>query len=571
MATFFNGRLLVTPTTASAVNDDAMRNQNLATTNRLALIGLCDRGQPKTALRFGSPTEAKKALVSGELLDAVLAAFAPSAETGGPGEVVVFRVNPATQGTGTMLDADGHVAINLTSTDYGVGENEINYKVEAGTLAGTRITTKRNLNYYTKDNIARSAFTVHYVGTETTATIDITGTQVKLSAPAGTIVSTIELSTAKNVLALVERINAIPGFIANILDGNAYALALNGLDYVTAASVKTTYTVRADLQAAIDWINSGAEEYLTATRGTNAGKPPAPATTKFISGATSGVSDISDWVDCFEALQGIDVQWVVPLSSDDAIHAMADAHVLYMSTIGKRERRCVVGTALDTTDEQAIELAKSINSDRTSLIHIGHYNYDSAGSLTLFPPYITAALVGGMFAGVNPGTPLTNKSIRVRGLERNVRVPTDTDLLLSNGVFCVESTDLGYKVVQSISTWLTSDNYNRVEQSCGTALDFVTRNVREQLDVLRGQKGNPLILSRAGSIVESVLSELAREEPVGPGILAGNAFSPPYRNIVASLEGDVLRVEFECSPVIPVNYVLATIYAVPFTGTATIF
>jgi hypothetical protein len=51
-------------------------------------------------------------------------------------------------------------------------------------------------------------------------------------------------------------------------------------------------------------------------------------------------------------------------------------------------------------------------------------------------------------------------------------------------------------------------------------------------------------------------------------VLAGDDVNPPYRNIQASLEGDVLRIEFECSPVIPVNYVLATIYAVPFSGAA---
>lgn len=77
------------------------------------------------------------------------------------------------------------------------------------------------------------------------------------------------------------------------------------------------------------------------------------------------------------------------------------------------------------------------------------------------------------------------------------------------------------------------------------------------------------MLRRAISITESTLRELAREEPQGPGVLAGSAESPAYRNITASLEGDVLRVEFECSPVIPVNYVLATIFAVPFSGVAT--
>jgi hypothetical protein len=77
------------------------------------------------------------------------------------------------------------------------------------------------------------------------------------------------------------------------------------------------------------------------------------------------------------------------------------------------------------------------------------------------------------------------------------------------------------------------------------------------------------LLSRAVSIAESTLRELSRAEPQGPGIIVGNDASPAYQNISAALEGDVLRVQFECSPVIPTNYVLATIFAVPFSGTAT--
>jgi len=83
MSVFFNGRLIVSPTTASVVNDDAMRNQNLTVRQRCCLVGRAAAGKPKTALRFGSPQEAQRELVSGELLDAVLAAFDPSNETGG--------------------------------------------------------------------------------------------------------------------------------------------------------------------------------------------------------------------------------------------------------------------------------------------------------------------------------------------------------------------------------------------------------------------------------------------------------------------------------------------------------
>jgi hypothetical protein len=182
---------------------------------------------------------------------------------------------------------------------------------------------------------------------------------------------------------------------------------------------------------------------------------------------------------------------------------------------------------------------------------------------------MTAALIAAAFSGVNPGTPLTNKTLKVQGLERDLLNPTDTDVLIEAGVLCVENTEQGYKVVQSISTWLTNDNYNRVEQSTGCALDFTVRNVRQAVDVLRGQKGNPLLLSRSNSIAESTLRELARAEPEGPGVLAGDETNPPYKNITSSLEGDVLRIQFECSPVIPANYVLVTVYAVPFSGSAT--
>ena len=569
MPVFLNGRLIVTPTTASVVNDDAMRNQNLSVGNVVALVGRSAGGKPKTALRFGSPQEAQRELVSGELLDAVLTAFDPSAQTGGPFQVVALRVNPAVQSGLTLQSAAAADVITLVSTNYGLIANQIKVKVEAGSVSGLRLTTQRGNDYYSQDNVGRAAFSVEYTGAQSTATITINGTQAVLAAPAGTTVATLDLTQFATVQDLVDRINLVADFEAEVLDGNFTRPTLNGLDFVTAQSVKTAYTVRADLQAAVDWFNGTGEGFITATRVTGAGAPPAAIPFTFLSGGSDGTTTYNDWADAFEALQSVDVQWITPISSDAAIHALADTHVAYMSNVGLKERRCIVGTATGTSDEQAIAAAKALNSDRTSLVHLGHYNYDASGKLVLKAPYITAALLSGMFSGVNPGTPLTNKTIKVRGLERDLRRPTDTDVLINGGVLCVENTDQGYKVVQSISTALWSTAYNRREQSTGVAVDFVARNIRNALDVLRGAKGNPLVLSRAVSIAESTLRELAREEPQGPGVLAGNAESPAYRNIKASLEGDVLRVEFEASPVIPVNYVLATIFAVPFSGTAT--
>lgn len=570
MAVFFNGQLLITPTTASVVNDDAMRNQNLSVGNIAALVGKATGGKPKTALRFGSPEQAIATLRSGELLDAVLRAFDPSAQTNGPSMVIAMRVNPAEQSELALKNAGGDDVIKLTSTNFGLKDNEIKVKIENGSLFGKRVTAQLGKSYGTRDNIGRAAFSVRYTGTEATATITVTGTAVTVAAPAGTTVATIDLQQYSTVGAVVDYINSMPNFRGALLDRSESRKSLQGLDFVAAQSIKTEYVVRADLQAIVDWFNSAGEEFVTAERLPNVGTLPVNIPFTYLSGGSDGNTTITDWADAFEALQRVDAQWIGAISPDEAVHALCDTHVTFCSNQLRRERRCILGTDVETSDDEAAEWAKSLNNDRTSLVHIGFYDIDRAtGKMELLPPYILTGLLVGMFSGVNPGTPLTNKSVKVRGLERDLRNPVDTDVLIQSGILCLENTEEGYKVVKSISTWLVNDNYNRVEVSTGAALDFVARNVRQALDILRGAKGNPLVLSRAVSITDTTLKELAREEPQGPGVLAGNEESPPYRNIKASLEGDVLRVQFECSPVIPVNYVLVTIFAVPFTGTAT--
>lgn len=570
MSVFFNGQLLVSPVTASQVNDDAMLNANLTNGNVVALVGKSTGGQPQTALPFGSPDEAAAVLNSGELLDAVKMAFDPSSDTNGPSTVIAIRINPAIQATGTLLDATSAPAISMTSIGYGQRENQIKIKVEAGSLVGRRITTQRGTDLYTQDNIGRAAFSVRYTGAAANATITINATTVSLIAPVGTTVATIDLTQFPDVQSLVDRISTVPGFTASVLESSYSKPALNGLDFVTAADVKTAaLTVRADLQACIDWLNGSSQGYVSAARAAGAGAMPALSPFVYLTGGSDGTSTMNDWALAYSVLQTLDVQWVTPISSDPAVHAMNDAHCVFMSNVGRKERRGIVGPAIGTTDVAALALAKSLNSDRTSMVHLGHYDYDQNGLLTLYPPYMSAARLAGGFSGVSPGTPLTNKNFKCRGLERNLRNPTDTDVLILGGLLCLENTPTGYKVVQSISTWLQSQNYNRREVSCGAALDFAVRDVREGLDVLRGQKNNPLLLQRAGSIAQSRLAALAVDESAGgPGILAGNAANPAFRNITVSLAGDVIQVQFECSPVIPANYILVTVFAVPFSGTA---
>lgn len=571
MPVFFNGRLWISPATMSVVDDSAMFNRGLSVSNVQAIIGRSVAGKPNTALRFGSPSEARAVLQGGEGLKAIEKAFDPSSQTGAASTIIFVRVNPATQAALVLNDLSPTPVVNLKSTDYGLVANQVKFKIETATNRGMKVTTQRGNDYYSQDDVHRDAFQVQYIGAAASAVMSITGTSVVLQAPTGTTVATIDLAAYKSVQELVDRINAVSSFSAAVLDGNANKPALNGLDYVSVQDVKTAaYTARADLQAFVDYINGTAEGFVDAERVDGVGKPPANINWTYLSGGSDGTVTNQNWSDAYDqVLQAEDVQWVTPLSGAAAIHAMNDSHCAYMSNIARMERRGICGTALATTDDQAIAAAKALNSDRTSLVHLGFYDYNDDGDLTLFEPYILAAQIAGGFCGTNPGTALTNKALKVRGLERKLRNPTDTDRLITGGVLCVEDTNTGYKVVQSISTWLINDNYNRVEQSTGVALDFTARNIRQALDVLRGEKANPITMARALSITESTLRQLAMAEPQGPGVLAGDADNPAYKNITVSIEGDVLRVEFQCSPVIPVNYIPVTIFAVPFAGSAT--
>lgn len=569
MPVYFNGQLLVSPTTASAINDDAMQSQNLTTGNVLAYVGKAAGGKPKTVLEFGSPEQARATLRSGEMLDAVLAAFDPSEDTGSPSVVRVVRVNPAVQATLALKDATNNTVINLASANYGLLDNMVKVKVEAGSVEGKAISVGYDSAYIFGDNIGRAAFSIHYTGAQSSAKLSIMQTELVLTIGSGGS-DTIKFSDYRTVSALVDKLNSIAGISASVMERSDNKATANGLDFVADMDIKTAaYTVRSDLQAVVDWFNSTAFKYVTATRATTAGTLPVNIPYTFLSGGAEGVTTTTDWSDALVALQSKPVNWISAITPDDAIHAMVDTHVAYCSETLRRERRSILGTDLNTTDEVALQKAKNLNSKRTSLVHIGHYAYNTAGVLELRPAYMTAALVAAAFAGSAPGTALTNKTLKVKGWERDLLNPTDTDPLLLGGVMPVENTEEGYKVVQSITTWLGDQKYNNREQSCGAALDYTVIEVRKAIDALRGKNQTPILMSRAANIAKTTLTALAKPEPQGPGVLAGDDASPAFRNITASMSGDVISVQFECSPVIPNNYNLVTVYAVPYSGSTT--
>lgn len=567
---FYNGRRYTTPTTVSQVSDEKMAPRTQAVGNNLALVGTSGGGQPKTPFTVQSPEDLKRKVRSGDLLVGGRKSFGPT-PIGAPRTIHCVRVGTATRATLVLKDGSAADTVKLTSRLWGNEGNATFAKVENGTLRGKKLTVQLENVYTVGDNLARDAFKVRYTGSETAATLDITAGQALLKHGA-TVAATIDLADFPTVQHLCDRINATPGFSASAAPNATKHPTANALDFITGADVKTAdYTAKADLQAMVDWLNSAASELVEGERVAGSGKVPANAAARYLAGAADPAPTMQDWADAIDALETVDCQHIVPLSDDPAVHAMVEAHVIFMSTAGRKERRATVGGPAGLTLAAAKPLAAALGNDRMTFAWPAHYDYDLLGNRTLLPGYMTAAVIGAARAGVNPGVSLTNKPVNVDALEFLARNPTDTDEAIQAGILVIELTEEdGFKVVRDISTWLASDNYNRVENATGTAIDYVARSCRKVVDHLRGEKAGPALMAEGLSLIKSQLTYLAKPEPIGMGILVGDEKSPPFRNLSASTQGDVTQYFFECSPVVPNNFQLIGISVSPYSGVATI-
>lgn len=569
MSTFFNGSYLVTPDVVSAVDDSLMYPAGLPSGNVLALIGESSGGKPKTAIRIRSPLHAQRLLRSGPLLDAAIRAFAPASIAGSPAGVLVVRVDPAEQSEAVLKGAGDVDVINLKSTDYGAHTTGLEIRLETGTRVGFRVSVRQDGVVFYRDNIGLDVMNVQYTGAAITAAVKVEAGNLVLEAPSGTAVKTYILAEWSSTAALVEAITASMTDWEVTVERGAERFRPERMDKVTITDAKTAASVlTGNAWSIVNYINSNSEIYLDAEFATTAPvlSPVTCGWTPLTGGANGNVLPV-DWEEGFDALHEIEAHWLVPLTDNPAIWDMAAAHCDYLSA-RKRERRAFVGADTGVTEEQAKGHAYGINSDRVAYVWPGVYEYDAiTRELLLKPAYLAAVNVAAAFACLNPGTTMSRKALSVAAAEVLLKEPTDTDDLIESGVLPLVQNESGIIVSQAVTTWQMDDRYNRREVSVGAAVDYVSRTVRQALEPMLGDRASPEILPRARSRLTSVLDDLSRLPPNGPGVLVGGTDSPPYRNLSLEIEGDVMRVSFECSPVIPINYVLIGISVSPWRGT----
>lgn len=565
---YFNGELLTIPGAYSTTDVSAMSTKGDSDTAKvIALIGECTGGEPGVVQFFTEPTAARKVLKSGELLKACEKAWNPvsKSKTGvkldGANLIACIRSNEATKSSTTINDGQ----LVISSKDWGAN-TAFQVKLQDGTVKGSKkLVTYDQVNgtYETIDNIG-ALFTLKYTGSQKYAEVNIQPSDdgySYLTTKVGesdhdTLVEDIKIKLdrikIKSIKTLIGEIQAYENYQLVIPGNYNPRLKVTDLDMVEHLDITSAHpitAVYADMKSKLE--NDSQLIELTSFDASKGAIENFDYIT--LEGGTEGVSPAS-WVKFFDALSNYDIFYIVPLTSDKAIHAELIAHINELSGSMGRERRCVLGGNIGETLLETIDRSKTAAFDRVQVVYGGFWDYDSNNELTLYPPYILAAQHAGRAAYLEDGEPATHDVYRMAApeykLERN-----EITQLLQNGVLAFEfvlgktGTSQSYvRLVQDLTTDVLSTDTVHTERATGALADSINKQIREELDdLLTGRKTTSSDLTSAKNRIISILDDRKRKNQI-----------IDYKDVYVTKSGTVTEVDFSVAPAEPNNFTLIT-------------
>lgn len=607
MGVFFNGRFYIKPTTAVFIDDSALQPVGLIGANVIGMLGPAKDGIPNQGFLITSLNDAVELFSEGPLVEGISAAF-----SGGAQSIWATRVGGTYNSTTKAFSSaplqaiygpsgSPNIPFKLLSSIYGAHANGISVNFDNNVTSGVDITVTGFGNTYTALGVKSDCLKIVNGGAVTVNFSIGTGTAL-LTINDGTNTSpTIALASYTNMIDLVAAINqamavATPAAITSVtvtsVNDSAKPIELDYIAAGTDVTAGSTGYLSKNVKAVYDWLNSTQQPYVIAQDTNNifntvANKDisllMADATVTLVGGSYGSIDSTSYQgvlAEIYEDLSPLDM--IVPIVDDyltysltssttpDSIFNYVYEHCKYMSTLGNDERKGFVGYQFLDSDGDADTLvttllgkAVTFNSQYQIICSPRLSRFSQKGILTTFNGTYTAAFIAGLIAGFNVGEPITNKTISgVQGLS-TVFKNRQIIQLLDGGVLTIERLPSGiFKVVQGITTWITDDNFNKKEISVGLETNFVAKNVRNTLSTFVGRKNTPFVLQTIKGALIQILKDLEDQQ-----VIVGTTAYPAFRNIIISADGDIVRVSFECSPAIPINYVLITVHATIFSTT----
>lgn len=514
-------------------------------------------GEPKKVQWFTDPEEARQALIGGDLVEVIREAFNPGNDLR-PQQVGYMRINTATQ-SNAVLQASAVDKVDLLSRDYGAYTKQISYKLEDGTVAGSKkFSEKYKDNERVIDNIILESFSIIYTGAGTPAVLDITETALTTTVTGGPGGEDLNFLFAdyETIGELIDAINNAAGgvYTATLLNSNSLDPS-NELDIVTAQDILTAYNVTANVQALIDAITNQAQ-YMTASLSAGATRvmPDNVVAYERLIGGTDGASTVTEWTEAFQAAEAEDIQLIGIDVDSAAIVNIVKTHITKMnSRDGKSERQSIVGA--ETNFDNGLVQAVGLNKDAMNICWMDFTNRNSSQDITDFTSIHYAAKLLGQASASNLNEPLTFKNLDVVENKTKLNTVQKQDAIKA-GLIVPETTSDGLtRTVRSITTYQGAD-IKFAEFSAVREMLFIARDLRTAME--NAVVGKPGIKGKIAA-VDAVWEEKMRDYEDDFEIIISDPDNPienpaayDYSRVV---EGDVIRVKFKARIVMPINFV----------------
>jgi len=525
--------------------------------NNGVIFGDSKGGKPNEVLWFGSSSDAEDVLVSGKLLDGIKHAFNPG---GGmvPQKIGAWRVNPGTQSTYEYLETADPMIV-LTSRVYGVHANQIKTKLEAATTSGKKITVQyKNETEEVWDNVEKESFEIQYTGSDASALMEISLTAlITETGEVGAEVEDLNLlfTDFPTIQDLVDFINAQTDYTCSIKTLTPTDASSELDDVVAETDIKTNaVTAESSLQALIDAFNTSG--YVTAefkSTATDREIPDNVTDWVFLSGAIAGAYSSTEWAASLTLAEEEDIQFMGTSEEDAAIHTLIRNHCIKMNAAtGKNERQFLAGGAAGETTAQAETRAKALNSEYGLLAYPGivDYDFDDYTKTKTYSPAYYACKLLGMFVALALPEPATNKDVGILRWEKKLSV-VEIENLIKVGVCVGMQTRAGRLTVARSMTSYQGSELQKCEFSMMREALFASKDLRTAVE--ESFIGKAMTNSLLGRVDAIVVSKLSQYE--GLGIFTGDI---PYWGYKKTVQGDLIRIEYNCNLTAPTNFIFIT-------------
>jgi hypothetical protein len=585
----FNGATLRKPGAYSRSRVNLSGGFPLAPTGVVAIIGEAQGGEPGSSAGVQTYTsEDVAALIdsykSGPIVDAARILIAPARDNrvaNGASQIRVYKTNASTKASRILQNGAAQNLMTLQSSNWGDDENLIQVTVQDGSSANNKLITvkKGAVTENLSENLYAAVLSIQYSGAANECDLEIktvAGQKRLVATTADANIPADDLSivlAGKTIRSLVDIINNHASYSCSTSLSNAAGIGADSLDWViTPLDITSAKTLRRAQQELLDIINSESE-LVQATLAADTEALPANSS-GFLAGGSLGASTNSNFQAGMDALLAVRCNILVPLLSRDAsaliplgetdpastftvaaVNAQAVQHCIIASnTKNRSERNCYV--SIKDSFEASMQAARDMAHERASMLFQDVEVTNSQGDQAFLDPWAASAIVAGIQAGTDVGTPATFKGINASGIRHSSYNPkTQVDLAIDAGLLPLEQRDTGgFRVVVHNTTYGLDANFvfNRV--SVLEAADFVAYNLRQQLEAIF--VGDKVRTGSAVAIKNSIISIMTsfRDEEIIVGDDTNEGLG--WKDLVVNIQGNTALIDITITPVQGIDFIL---------------